>query len=421
MTDLAGAIESSIRGAWSAHALNPPHVEVDGQARGPASCILIHRHLPGTAESEPGVLHICRNFTELPVQPVELQYLDCRSWRLFNGGESDVRVSTANELIGVVPPGKTLEVAAQAFRVRVRTQFFDFRVSQAEPQSLDSLKIEPLAQNELDRSMTAFLLQIGDLPCHLRAGEGFWAGLENVREKLLIDVWRRFCGEIGAAELPEIRFPPAVDPVPGPGQIAFRVEVRRAGKAWTLIFLAPAGLAGLIRHTAARSADVGAQWTFLAVAGEQSLPLGRLRRLKTGSVVLLDENPSLHEAVTGKSWALVRTGPDSRQLIVGKPIACFLELEAASMAVPPTYNPSTPAPPAIDSVEVRVQAVVSSERVPFSELGRYLPGQNLPVEFSPGKSVDIYVNGRKLGLGKLVEIKLPGRSGLGLQVVSWDV
>ncbi|MCE8016451.1 type III secretion system cytoplasmic ring protein SctQ [Halomonas sp. MCCC 1A17488] len=171
---------------------------------------------------------------------------------------------------------------------------------------------------------------------------------------------------------------------------------------------------------------VTVQW----VAGHQRLRLDELRGLRPGDVVLL-ERPVRALAAAGRPLAEVEEQGGGLRLVTTPLPGPGDDLDAPradgdsprnetgnhrsrdAMA----ENPRSPKPPpdtvALDGLPMRLVCELGRLELTLGELRELGPGSVLPLTRPREDAVDLVVNGRPLGRGRLVEIG----DGLGVQIV----
>lgn len=178
-----------------------------------------------------------------------------------------------------------------------------------------------------------------------------------------------------------------------------------------------------------RSRAEGVPVTLNLVFGDQTLTLGEWRSLRPGDVVMLE--PFVHD------------DPDGAALRVADRLGCSVVLEADGvrlkgplaplapsrasnppcdenlMSEPPVDNdksssgPQTDVDnPSLDALPVRLTCELGSVEISLGELRELGEGSVLPLERRPERAVDLLVNGRRMGHGRLVAIG----DGIGVQI-----
>ncbi|MFQ3786210.1 type III secretion system cytoplasmic ring protein SctQ [Halomonas sp. A29] len=173
------------------------------------------------------------------------------------------------------------------------------------------------------------------------------------------------------------------------------------------------------------------QW----IAGHQRLRLDELRSLMPGDVVLL-ERPTRALAFAGRPMAEVTEKEDGLHLLASPMAGHGDDLNAPpstrtdsdSLGNNPfnngrrrddmAENPRSPKPPptdaaALDSLPMRLVCELGRLELSLGELRELGPGSVLPLSRPAGEAVDLVVNGRPMGQGRLVEIG----DSLGVQIV----
>lgn len=143
--------------------------------------------------------------------------------------------------------------------------------------------------------------------------------------------------------------------------------------------------------------------------GTQILTLGEWRSLRLGDVVMLESFASSDE-------------PEGAALSVGDRFGCSISLRADSVClkgplIPLTYfqvsNPSfeenlMSEPPVdtpnLDALPVRLTCELGKLEMSLGELRELGEGSVLPMQRRPERAVDLIVNGRRMGHGRLVTI-----------------
>lgn len=168
------------------------------------------------------------------------------------------------------------------------------------------------------------------------------------------------------------------------------------------------------------------QW----IAGYQDIRLGDLRRLVPGDVVIL-ERPVRSVAIAGHLMADVTDEDAGLRLL-----ASLEGTRGGDLATPPplwhddnshwehrrcddmaenTRKPAASAAPeaGLDDLPVRLVCELGRLELPLGELRGLGPGSILPLSRPTEAAVDLVVNGRPLGKGRLIEIG----DSLGVQII----
>lgn len=184
---------------------------------------------------------------------------------------------------------------------------------------------------------------------------------------------------------------------------------------------------------AQRATASGVMVTLDLTAGTQTLTLGEWRSLCPGDVVMLESfasNGAPDAAVLSIADRLecrVSLGTDSVRLEgpLMPPTASRVSnpsFEEGPMSEPPVDNdqPSSAAPdpqggvdnPGLDALPVRLTCELGKLEMSLGELRELGQGSVLPLERRPEQAVDLIVNGRRMGHGRLVAIG----DGIGVQI-----
>lgn len=152
-------------------------------------------------------------------------------------------------------------------------------------------------------------------------------------------------------------------------------------------------------------------------AGTQTLTLGEWRSLRLGDVVMLESFGS-SDGFTGAALSVgdrfgcsVSLGVSS--VCLKGPLAPLTlsqvsnpPLEESLMSEPPVDNPC------LDDLPVRLTCELGKLEMSLGELRELGEGSVLPMERRPEQAVDLIVNGRRMGRGRLVMIG----DGIGVQI-----
>jgi type III secretion protein Q len=166
--------------------------------------------------------------------------------------------------------------------------------------------------------------------------------------------------------------------------------------------------------------------TLRVECGRQTLTLGEFRSLRPGDVVMLDTatgdevqlNLADHFGCRARfgETGLQATGP----LIANRPEShANSSLEESVMSEPPVdkkESPIQPSPEAdavMDDLPVQLTCELGRLELSLGELRKLGEGSVLPLERQPERAVDLVVNGRRMGRGRLVAIG----DAIGVQIV----
>ena len=150
----------------------------------------------------------------------------------------------------------------------------------------------------------------------------------------------------------------------------------------------------------------GLRQTLAVVAGRQWLSLGELRSLRPGDVLMLEQGPGLLLDLDGR--------PQARCQYQGE----VLRLQEALKA--PFVEPENPmtdvdAAVALDDLPLKLVCQVGSLELTLAQLRELGAGSLLQLDTPGVDSVDLMVNGRRVGQGQLVKIG----DGLGVRLLSF--
>jgi len=434
--DLPGKLKAFAGEAFQEKFLGAPEVEVtgsDGERRcgnkGSARTVVITRsdprqvRVPGDAPGASLVIPV--NDRAIAPEQIRLSYLG-GGWLLENARQAgEVKhLKAGRDTLPDVAPGGKCEIRGTSFSFRVRSWRFDFRSEQARVQPVGSVEVAVgAARPATDASTMRF--QVLNCAFGLASPRDFWVGRQNQPMQILGAVWKKLATEFqlraggeaaGLVEILEcnadqrstdfdifvlrLQLPDGVHEfhlaVPLEFYDAFREGSSRAG--------APSLAARLTREI---------RWRPALVIGEQELRLGQLGKLGLHSVLVLKPGSArLMVRDAGFEWELKQIAAAShsggQRFVVGDKRRTRQSVGKGGFMG--ALN--------IDEVPVTVQVVVTLEELNAAELGTYVPGKQLPVELGENSRVEIAVNGKILGNGKLVQAP---NGGMGVQVLNWDV
>jgi flagellar motor switch/type III secretory pathway protein FliN len=148
----------------------------------------------------------------------------------------------------------------------------------------------------------------------------------------------------------------------------------------------------------------------MVVVGVQELRLHQLQQLGPDYVVLLrPDSACVLDPATGVYSKLVMVGQSGTIYVcrISEPQPMRLEYGG--------FMTSAAGPLDTGHIQVSLQVIVDARTCTVEDLGAFQPGAELPVQVVPGGPVQIAINGRVLGAGRLVQVN----NRLGVQITGW--
>lgn len=146
--------------------------------------------------------------------------------------------------------------------------------------------------------------------------------------------------------------------------------------------------------------------TLAVVAGQQHVSLGELRSLQPGDVLMLEQGPGLLLDLEGRLQARCQRDGDTLRV---------LEQLIAPLSHMENTMTETDAAVALDDLPLKVVCQVGSLELTLAQLRDLGAGSLLQLNTPGVDSVDLMVNGRRIGQGQLVKIG----DGLGVRLLSF--
>jgi flagellar motor switch/type III secretory pathway protein FliN len=356
---------------------------------------------------------------EIEVEPVKLS-ISGNTWLLENSA-AVVSVIKSGDKPVKVAGGGTYTVSATDFQFQIRSWRFDVKTQAAQV----DVKIDGPQPPAAGPNWSTVWFAALRCWCQLKSPEPFWAEEKTRVQLALRKAWER------TAETYKLRNPDPIEfqadaPAAALGPFdSYAVTVTMSGAANTLELLVPVAFYTTLREwiPAGDASPLQQQMQAQIVrrrrmcAGEQELRLRELRTLGPDKVLVLKpDSAAVLDPDSNSEWPLLRGA--ARWELSSQKIPFRVGEKKAQVIRNGGHVAQTTGGPDTDSLTVRIQAIVATEEVKMSDVAKYNPGSELPLLLAEKSEVDLAINGKILGKGRLV--KLPA-GGIGVQVLNWNV
>jgi flagellar motor switch/type III secretory pathway protein FliN len=367
---------------------------------------------------------------------VAIQQTASGRWEVSSWGKTPVRIEADGERT-VVNQGETREIQRNVFTLKIAICRFDFKAEDGPQEKIGKVEFTGPAAGDASTEQLGWFRVLGN-SLEMRGPEGQWAGHAGQLRQATEAAWERFRDKHALPGTKSFEWCDRATATPQHEYDTRHVKVSVSGVEKNLEIRIPVPFYDALwrklmetgLESAAKRLERQVGWWRIVTAGEQRVPLERLKELRPESVIVLAKNSaSVLDPVFWERRQLIRQMPGSgpapkATFLIGEMVPHTIRSRGAGAGErsngenrmenrdPANDGPDT------SSIEVKVEVVLPAERLTIAELTGWNKDRVIEANLGEGAEVGIAINGEILGRGKIV--RTPG-DRMGVQVMVWYV